>query len=311
MMAGRKEAESDDESTPMAADVLDLCADGDGLFRTDAGVGRLSFRDERGRPRVRWRTRNGATRSAADFKAPTSWRTICTRRLTFVGNRSSNAGPTVALAANAEGENPAIAPNTWVEIKGANLAPAGDSRIWQGTDFTGNQMPVQLDNVSVTVNGKPAYFYYISPTQINILTPPDALSGTVPVVATANGRDSAPFMAQAAVLAPTFFVFNGGPYVAAVHAAGGLIGPATLFPDATPAVQGETILIYANGFGPTTVPVVSGSKTQGGALAPFPAIQVGNSTANVQFAGLVGDHPITVTYNGVSTQAGTLLTVQR
>jgi hypothetical protein len=33
--------------------------------------------------------------------------------------------PAITLVANAEGENPAIAPNTWVEIKGSNLARIG------------------------------------------------------------------------------------------------------------------------------------------------------------------------------------------
>jgi hypothetical protein len=42
------------------------------------------------------------------------------------------AQPTIALVANAEGENPVIAPNTWVEVKGANLSKAGDSRAWAG-----------------------------------------------------------------------------------------------------------------------------------------------------------------------------------
>ena len=67
-----------------------------------------------------------------------------------------------------------IAPNTWVEVKGRICSKAGDSRIWQTSDFVNNQMPTKLDGVSVTVNGKSAYVYYISPTQINILTPPDA-----------------------------------------------------------------------------------------------------------------------------------------
>ena len=35
--------------------------------------------------------------------------------------------PTITLVANAEGANPVIAPNTWVEIKGSNLAPPGIS----------------------------------------------------------------------------------------------------------------------------------------------------------------------------------------
>src|SRR5690348_1404202 len=100
-------------------------------------------------------------------------------------------GPVISLVANAEGESPTIAPNTWVEIKGTRLARAGDSRTWQSSDVHNNQMPVSLDGVSVTVNGKAAYIYYISPAQVNVLTPPDALPGTVLVQVTNNGQASA------------------------------------------------------------------------------------------------------------------------
>jgi len=43
--------------------------------------------------------------------------------------------PAISLVANAFGESPTIAPNTWVEIKGSNLAPVGDARIWQDSDL--------------------------------------------------------------------------------------------------------------------------------------------------------------------------------
>jgi uncharacterized protein (TIGR03437 family) len=240
---------------------------------------------------------------------------------------TATAAPVISQVANAEGESLTIAPNTWVEVKGANLAPAGDTRIWQGTDFANGKMPTQLDGVSVTVNGKSAYIYYISPTQINILTPPDAIQGAVQVVATNNGTASNPFLAQGQPLSPSLFIFNGGPYVAAVHADGGLIGPASLYPGSTtPVNPGETILLFANGFGPTTIPVVSGSTTQGGTIVPPPVIKIGGLSATVQFAGLVGpgefqfnvvvpagigggDQPISATYNSLTTQAGTLLTI--
>jgi uncharacterized protein (TIGR03437 family) len=237
--------------------------------------------------------------------------------------------PAISLVANAEGEAPLIAPNTWVEIKGSNLAAPGDSRIWQGSDFSGGglTMPTQLDGVSATVNGKAAYIYYISPTQVNILTPPDAISGSVPVRLTYGGQTSTAFMAQAQVLTPAFFVFSGGPYVAAIHTNGAYIGPAALYPGlTTPAKPGETIAIYADGFGATNAPVQSGSVIQSGVLTPAPAVTIGGVAATVQFAGLVGpgefqfnvvvpsglgngDHAITATYNGASTQAGTLLTI--
>jgi len=252
-------------------------------------------------------------------------RQFLSRTFTIV---SEPAVPEISLAANAEGESPTIAPNTWVEIKGSDLAPGGDARIWQGSDLVNNQMPTQLDGVSVTVNGKPAYVYYISPTQINVLTPPDAMSGAVPVLVTNNGATSASLTAQAHATSPSFFVFNGGPYVAATHINGSLIGPATLYPGAsTPATPGETIVLYANGFGPTSTAVTSGSVTQSGTLSPLPVITMGGVSATVAFAGLValgefqfnvvvppnaanGDQTIKATYSGLSTQVGTLITVQ-
>lgn len=245
----------------------------------------------------------------------------------FVGTRSAGAWPQVFEVANAEDDSPVIAPNTWMSIYGSSLAPAGDMRIWQTSDFSGNQMPSELDQVSVTVNGKSAYVLYISPSQTDILTPPDSLSGTVQVQVTNNGIRSAAFNVQAQSLSPAFFVFNGGPYVAATHADGSFLGPATLYPgSSTPARPGEVVVIYANGFGATSTPLVSGAKTQSGTLSPQPVIKIGETSADVQFAGLVsagefqfnvvvpaslanGDQSITATYNGETTQSGALITV--
>ncbi len=236
--------------------------------------------------------------------------------------------PTISKVANAEGESLTIAPNTWVEIKGSGLSLTGDSRIWGSADFKNNQLPTQLDSISATVNGKPAFIYYISPGQINILTPPDAMSGPVAVQVTNNGTTTASFTATAQPTSRSFFVFNGGPYVAATHAGGAYLGPAALFPGlTTPAKPGEVVVLYGNGFGATSTPVVSGSALQSGTLSPTPVIQIGGVSASVQFAGLVapgqfqfnvvvpqnlsdGDQPVTATYNGQSTQAGTLITIK-
>ena len=86
-------------------------------------------------------------------------------------------------------------------------------------------------------------------------------------------------------------------------------------------------MIYGNGFGQTSTPVVSGSMTQSGSLSPLPVITIGGIQANVRFAGLNltpgefqfnvdvpatvpdGDQPVTATSNGVTTQAGVVLTV--
>ena len=240
-------------------------------------------------------------------------------------------GPLVTLAANAEGEDLNIAPNTWVEIKGSNLSPAGDTRIWRDSDIVGNLMPTQLDNVSVTVNGKSAYVYYISPTQINILTPPDALPSYPAIVVTNNGAGSTPVAGLGQPLAPSFFVFSDGQHVAAFHADGSLVGPTTFSAPGypfSPVKPGETFSVYVNGFGPTSIPVVSGATTQGGVLSPLPTITIGGKSATPTFAGLVfpglfqinltvpnsladGDQTIKATYGGATTQPGALLSVHQ
>ncbi len=236
--------------------------------------------------------------------------------------------PAITLVANAEGGGSAIAPNTWVEIKGVNLAPAGDQRTWQASDFVNGKMPTQLDGTGATVNSKSAYVYYISPTQVNILTPPDPVPASVAIQVTV-GNGSAGFIAPAQAEAPSFFVFNGEPYVAATHANGSLLGPVNLYPGSTtPCKPGETVVLYANGFGSTSVPLVSGSPTQTGTLPSLPVITIGGLTATVTFAGLNltpgefqfnvvipaplanGDQPIVATYNDFSTQAGALITIQ-
>jgi uncharacterized protein (TIGR03437 family) len=73
-------------------------------------------------------------------------------------------------------------------------------------------------------------------------------------------------------------------------------------------------------------PVVSGSVIQSGTLSPLPVIKIGGINAIVSFAGLVvpgqfqfnvevpasladGDQPIVATYNGATTQPGTLIAI--
>ena len=125
----------------------------------------------------------------------------------------------------------------------------------------------------------------------------------------------------------SFFIFGSGPYVIGTHLNGTDLGPTSLYPGlTTPAAPSETVILYANGFGAISPPVAIGSEVQSGNLPTLPVIQIGGISAIVQFAGLVspglyqfnvvvpastpsGDNAITATYNGFSTQAGTMLTV--
>jgi len=67
-----------------------------------------------------------------------------------------------------------LIPNTGSSSKGTT-SPTTAPHLGRINDFVNNQMPTQLDGVSVTVHGRSAFVYYVSPTQVNILAPPEAL----------------------------------------------------------------------------------------------------------------------------------------
>lgn len=249
----------------------------------------------------------------------------------MAASATANSAPSITSVSNAFGGGAVIAPNTWIAIKGANLAPTGDSRTWQASDFVNGQMPTQLDGVGVLVNGTPAYLYYISPTQINALTPPNAMQGPVQIeVTTDSGSMNVVFAAQAQAVSPSLFVFDSQGDVVAQHLSSYAdIGPTNLYPGlTTPAQPGEQIIVYGNGFGSTSVPVVAGSETQSGSLPGTVQVQVGGVNAQLVYAGLAGpglyqfnillpsslpngEVPISISYAGQSTQAGTVIAVQQ
>ena len=179
---------------------------------------------------------------------------------------------------------------SWITITGANLS--GTTRIWTGADFNGNSLPTSLDQVSVTVDGKPAYIYYISPTQINALSPADAALGSVPVQVTYAGKTSNVLNAGEVAFSPALFMFTpqGQKYVAAVRSDGQYIGPASLYPGLTvPAKTGDTLLLFGTGFGPTNPTTNFGQLFSGAPLtANTVTATIGGVAASVIFAGLVG-----------------------
>jgi uncharacterized protein (TIGR03437 family) len=241
---------------------------------------------------------------------------------------------------NTAGGGSDIAQNTWIEIKGTNITPAGTPAsgvVWSDApEFASGHLPAQLKGVSVTVNGKAAYVYFYcsaaaagsicSKDQINVLTPLDNTVGTVQIVVNNGSSSSAPFSANLKTVSPAFLLFQA-PYVTATHSDNSLLGPTTLYPGATtPAKPNEVVVLYAVGFGLPSTPLTGGSSSQSGALAPLPVCSVGGNPANVTFAGLIGpglyqinltippgtpskDNAIGCTYNGASTPAGDQITV--
>lgn len=212
---------------------------------------------------------------------------------------SAATGPKPAITAGsgvvnaATNLNSSIAPNTYVTIYGTNLAST--TRLWGGSDFgaSGTSLPTSLSGTSVTVNGKPAFVEYISPTQINAITPGDSATGSgINVVVTTNGQVSDASSVTMTALSPGFFTFDG-KYVAAADATtGGFIGKTGLFASApnltTPAKPGQLITLYGTGFGPTSPAIPQGQITDKVySLSPLPVLNIGSSAAAVAFAGLV------------------------
>jgi uncharacterized protein (TIGR03437 family) len=241
---------------------------------------------------------------------------------------SATGAPNIANVENGGSFDPGIAASAWVTIKGSGLAT--DTRIWGSSDFNGNQLPTSLDGTSVMIDKKPAFVYYISPTQVNVLSPVDSSTGAVTVQLTYNGAASNSITAQMAQFAPAFFTFNG-KYIAATHADGSLLGPTSLYPGSTtPAAPGETITLYGTGFGPTSPPIVSGQIQSGtAATSNTVTIQIGGTTVTPSLAGLSatgeyqfnvqvpasaanGDIAVVATVGGVSSPAAaTYITVQQ
>jgi uncharacterized protein (TIGR03437 family) len=173
-----------------------------------------------------------------------------------------------------------IAPNTWTTLKGNGLSATTGA--WQ---LTGATLPTTVNGVGVTINGTPAPVSFVSNSQVNFLVPSTLLPGPALIQTTNNGLTSATAKVNVNPLAPAFFTFgtnaaSGNAYVAAEHADGTLIGPPSTVKGGTPAEPGETIALFATGFGPTL-----GS---GETLAVTPSIVIDGIPAQVTFAGLVG-----------------------
>ncbi len=235
--------------------------------------------------------------------------------------------PAITAVGNAGSYQPGGASATWMAIFGSNLSTTTYS--WQNSDFVNGQLPTSLQGVTVTIDGMPGYISYLSPTQINVLAPDDPVTGPVAIQVTTAQQGSNTLTFQKSQFSPAFFTFDG-THVAAQNLSYVDIGSPGLIPGVTtvPATPGETIILYATGFGPTNPALPTGQLvTTPAALANTAQAAIGGVTAPVTFAGLIapglyqlnvtvpsvpnGDAALSATVGGVSTQTGVVVTVQQ
>ncbi len=225
-----------------------------------------------------------------------------------------------------------IQPGEWVSIFGTGFASSTTS--WNG-DF-----PTSLGGTSVTIDGKLAYLWYVSPAQINLQVPADTQTGTVPVVVkTATGTSTS--TVTLAAVAPSFSLldtkhvtgiilrgdgsgaYGGGTYDI-LGPTGNSLGYATVA-----AKPGDFVELFAVGLGPTTPTVQPGQAYAGSAPTVSPVnILINNVSVTPSFAGLsgagvyqinlliptglgTGDIPLVASTAGVQTQAGIVIALQR
>ena len=225
----------------------------------------------------------------------------------------------------------AIQPGEWVSIFGTNLAA---STVTWNQDF-----PQTLGGTTVTIDGKKAYLWYVSPGQINLQAPDDTATGTVPVVVTtANG--SATANVTLAAYAPSLLLLDA-KHVAGIilrsngsGAYGGgsydIVGPTgtSLGYPTVAAKAGDIVELYGTGFGPTTPAVLAGQAFTGVAATANVSVLINNKVSVVPaFAGLsgagleqinltipsglgTGDVPLAATVGGVQTPSYVVISLQ-
>jgi uncharacterized protein (TIGR03437 family) len=188
-----------------------------------------------------------------------------------------------------------IAPGTFIEIYGSNLA-AG-SMDWGGA-FSGVNAPTSLNGTNVIIGGQSAFISFISPGQVNALVPSNVATGVQQITVTAATGTSAAYPVivnptAAGMLAPGYLNLGGSQYLGA------------LFPDfqtfvAPPgavsgyasrrAKPGDVIVIFGIGFGPVTPNIPAGQLYSGNTTLTLPLqIYFGSTLATLQYWGLAPD----------------------
>jgi len=230
--------------------------------------------------------------------------------------------PVIQAVVSGASFGPKISSGGWATILGINLSTVTEIASTRGTT-----LPTSLDGVSVTIDGLPAFVYYISPTQINVIVPDDPVVGGVNVqVATDSGKSNIA-IADKEDFAPELFLF-APRYPAAAHMDGTFLGPPNILADVAtrPAKAGEVVLLFGTGFGPTAPFVAAGQidTTLAPAAQPVSAT-VGGTPAQVQayliYPGMYqfnltvpdlppGDAQLSLSVVGSKTQDGVVIPIE-
>ncbi len=180
-----------------------------------------------------------------------------------------------------------VAPGSIAAVFGANLTSGASCLSTQGCNakVEANRINPSMTGTTATVNGIPAPLLYTTPTQIGIQIPYEVSGTTGYVVVTADGQASAQETVAIDPAAPGIFSTTGdGRGAGAITHLNN-----TLVTAQNPATRGETLVLYATGFGATTPFLATGTfpalLTQS---STTPVVTVGGVAAEVVFGGVSG-----------------------
>jgi N-acyl-D-amino-acid deacylase len=214
-----------------------------------------------------------------------------------------------------------VVSGSWFTVFGSNLSSG--TRLWSGGDIINSALPQSLDGVSVTVDGKPAFVYYISPTQINAQAPAGLTPGWKAVVVTRGGIASKIALTHVVNNAPGVLTYplGGRKFAVATTPSYAVIGDPTLSSRLVACKPGDTILVYASAL--TSSPAGTAAPAQN----PLSGVTatIGGRAAPVSFAGLIspglyqmnvlvpaladGDAEVIITYAGTKSPPGVVVPI--
>jgi len=199
------------------------------------------------------------------------------------------------VSASGFGALPVVAPGSWIEIYGTNLAL--DNRSWLASDFQGATAPTSLDGTTVTIGGQNAFVDYISGGQINAQVPSNVATGQQQVVVKNASGTSASFNVTVnatapGLYAPAFLNVGGIQYAGATFTDfSTFVAPpgANPYGNSQRAKAGQTIVLYGVGFGAVTPAIPAGQiVSAANTLASPVQVSIGGVPATVTFQGLAG-----------------------
>lgn len=173
-----------------------------------------------------------------------AWRALA---VVFCGGIAMAQSPSYASSSivNASDFSPGpFAPGSLISIFGTNLS--FNTATLTADNTTGETLPFSLGKVKVIIDNAAAPLLYVSPSQINVMVPPNEIAGNVTLQVVRQSIAGPAVTISLVAGAPALFVSSDHYALAQEFNANYALATAK-----TPALPGDLIILYATGLGGT------------------------------------------------------------